>query len=300
LRATAEFSSALTQLLEPALASLVGNEIDARLNIASAITGAITPEAMLGLSSMLKSLESTEGTRQVLSGDISVISIAEVLQLLELQYQSGTLLVATRGCEVTLYVQGGNISLARSHGLRDEFLLGRYLVEASVISRETLESVLKDNTSRRPIGERLMELGLATEPQVRAALERQTSELVYELVRWQAGRFAFEVGGSDETARQVALKLPITALLMEGFRRVDEWRLIEGTFDFDEILYRDELAIDRLARTDLTHQERLVLAAIDGEKTVREIVEQAKGNSFELCKILYQFLNSRLVRRKAA
>ena len=87
---------------------------------------------------------------------------------------------------------------------------------------------------------------------------------------------------------------------MEGFRRVDEWRLIEGTFDFDEVLYRDELAIDRLGSTDLTQQERVVLEAIDGEKTVREIVEETKGNSFELCKILYQFVNSRLVRRKAA
>jgi hypothetical protein len=145
-----------------------------------------------------------------------------------------------------------------------------------------------------------MELGLATESQIRMALERQTSELVYELVRWQSGRFAFEVGTADAGAKHVALRIPVTALVMEGFRRVDEWRLIEGTFDFDEVLYRDELAIDRLVGTDLTAQERLVLAAIDGEKTVREIVEDTKGNSFELCKILYQFVNSRLVRRKAA
>ena len=145
-----------------------------------------------------------------------------------------------------------------------------------------------------------MELGLATETQVRTALERQTSELVYELVRWKTGRFAFEVGVPDEAAQHVALHIPMTALVMEGFRRVDEWRLIEGTFDFDEVLYRDEIAIDRLGHHDLTEQERVVLDAIDGERTVREIVEDTKGNSFDLCKILYQFVNSRLVRRKAA
>lgn len=192
------------------------------------------------------------------------------------------------------------MGLARSRGLRDEFLLGRYLLESGTLTRETLESVIKNNTSRRPLGERLMELGLATETQIRAALERQTSELVYELVRWKSGRFAFEIGATDEDARHIALRIPVTALVMEGFRRVDEWRLIEGTFDFDEVLYRDELAIDRLGSTDLTQQERVVLQAIDGEKTVREIVEETSGNSFELCKILYQFVNSRLVRRKAA
>ncbi len=298
IKTATEFAAALTKVLGPALAAMP-DEIGVA-NVGEAIYEAITPESLLSLTSLLKSLESAHGTRQVLSGDISVITIAEVLQLLELQHQSGTLLVATRGGEVSLFLDRGMVGLARSRGLRDEFLLGRYLLESGILTRDTLESVIKNNTSRRPLGERLMELGLATESQIRAALERQTSELVYELVRWKSGRFAFEVGVTDEGAQHVALRIPVTALVMEGFRRVDEWRLIEGTFDFDEVLYRDELAIDRLGSTDLTQQERIVLEAIDGEKTVREIVEETKGNSFELCKILYQFVNSRLVRRKAA
>ena len=298
VKTTTEFASALTKVLAPCLAAMP-DEIGVA-NVGQAIYEAITPEALLSLTSLLKSLETAHGTRQVLSGDISVISVAEVLQLLELQRKTGTLLVATRGGEVSLILDMGTVGLARSRGLRDEFLLGRYLLEAGVLTRETLESVVKNNTSQRPLGERLMELGLATEVQIRSALERQTSELVYELVRWKTGRFAFEVGVPDEAAQQLGLHIPVTALVMEGFRRVDEWRLIEGTFDFDEILYRDELAIDRLGQGDLTQQERVVLGAIDGERTVREIVEEAKGNSFELCKILYQFVNSRLVRRKAA
>jgi DNA-binding response OmpR family regulator len=298
IQAATEFASALTKVLGPALASMP-DEVGVA-NIGEAIYEAITPEALLSLTSLLKSLETTHGTRQVLSGDISVISVAEVLQLLELQRKTGTLLVATRGGEVSVVIDDGGVGLARSRGLRDEFLLGRYLIAAGVLTRETLESVVKNNTSQRPLGERLMELGLATETQVRSALERQTSELVYELVRWKTGRFAFEVGVADQAAHQVALRIPMTALVMEGFRRVDEWRLIEGTFDFDEVLFRDELAIDRLGNDDLTPQERAVLDAIDGERTVREIVEDSKGNSFDLCKILYQFVNSRLVRRKAA
>jgi hypothetical protein len=43
-----------------------------------------------------------------------------------------------------------------------------------------------------------------------------------------------------------------------------------------------------------------VLQAIDGQHTIREIVNEMEGSSFELCKILFQFLNSRLVRRRAA
>jgi hypothetical protein len=43
-----------------------------------------------------------------------------------------------------------------------------------------------------------------------------------------------------------------------------------------------------------------VLDAVDGVLTVREILERVDASTFDVCKILYQFLNSRLVRRKAA
>jgi hypothetical protein len=96
------------------------------------------------------------------------------------------------------------------------------------------------------------------------------------------------------------LGLETSALVMEGFRRVDEWRLIEGSFDFDDVLFPDPVAIERLGEeANLKREERQVLSAIDGEKTIREIVNSATGSSFEVCKILYQLLNSRLVRRKA-
>jgi hypothetical protein len=124
---------------------------------------------------------------------------------------------------------------------------------------------------------------------------------LYEAVRWNIGRFAFTVDVDNPAATKASLAMETGALVMEGFRRVDEWRLIEGSFDFDEVLYQDPVAIERLGEeANLTRQERNVLEAIDGERTIREIVDAMNISSCELCKILYQFLNSRLVRRKAA
>ena len=42
-----------------------------------------------------------------------------------------------------------------------------------------------------------------------------------------------------------------------------------------------------------------MLAAIDSERSIRDLVNTVPGSSFEVCKILYQLLNARLVRRKA-
>jgi DNA-binding response OmpR family regulator len=299
LEASREFASALAKVLVPELSLALALPKTSEAAAQKAIVHAVTPDVLQGFAARLSAIAGAKGTHQVLAGDLAVISIAEVLQMLQLQRQTGSLVVVTRGGEVAMHLYEGSLDLARSHGLRDEFLLGRFLVDRQALTRETLEHVVKENASRKPLGERLMELGLATESQIRRALERQTSELVYEVVRWQQGRFAFDVGHVDPAARRTALQLPIGALTMEGFRRVDEWRLIEGSFDFDEVLYRDDLAIER-AQAELTPEERVILSAIDGQATVREIVAQNEGSSFELCKVLYQFLNSRLVRRKMA
>jgi hypothetical protein len=98
----------------------------------------------------------------------------------------------------------------------------------------------------------------------------------------------------------VKLGLPVASIVMEGFRRVDEWRMIEESIHFDEVLLRDQVALDALGSEKLACQEQLVLSAIDGQRTVREIIGNVDVGSFDACKILYQFLQSRLVRRRAA
>jgi hypothetical protein len=254
---------------------------------------------MAALSTLLRALSYGDNTREVLAGDVSVISIAEVLQLLDLQRQSGALSVFTREAEITLHVRNGRVDFVAWRGLSNEFLLGRYLVEEAAIARDQLQAVLENRPSGKLIGEALVELGFVKQEALHKALARQSSELVYEVVRWTSGRFAFSVGAQHPIAAKAQLAMEASALVMEGFRRVDEWRLIEGSFDFDDVLYPDQGAIERLdSETNLTNQERSVLAAIDSEKSIRELVNQMPGSSFEVCKILYQLLNSRLVRRK--
>ncbi len=50
----------------------------------------------------------------------------------------------------------------------------------------------------------------------------------------------------------------------------------------------------------LTREERMVLEAVDGDRSVRELVGAVQMGSFDVCKILYQLAQSRLVRRRVA
>jgi hypothetical protein len=61
------------------------------------------------------------------------------------------------------------------------------------------------------------------------------------------------------------------------------------------------VAIERLGdRSDLTAQEELVLSAVNGQRSVRQIVDDVDASTFDVCKSLHQFLNSGLIRRKSS
>jgi hypothetical protein len=88
---------------------------------------------------------------------------------------------------------------------------------------------------------------------------------------------------------------------MEGFRRVDEWRVMEEKLgSFEQVLQPDPMSIEALGEDKLARAERSVLQAIDGRRTVREIIAASHLSSFDACRILFQLIEARLVRRKAA
>jgi hypothetical protein len=147
----------------------------------------------------------------------------------------------------------------------------------------------------------LLAAGKIVESQLRAALTKQSSELLYEVLRWTSGRFELRREPPSELAENAKLGLPVASVVMEGFRRVDEWRVLERTLgSFDAVLSRDDAAFGTLDIASLPAKERAVLDAVDGERTVRAIVSASHLSSFDVCRILVQFLEARALRRKMA
>jgi DNA-binding response OmpR family regulator len=248
-------------------------------------------------------------SRVSLSGDVSVIPIGAVLQLLQLESQTG-MLVATSAdgrSEVTIAMRQGLIDLVQAQGAGIEFRLGRYFLERGLVSAEDIDRLLGERVARadpswqhKLLGDLLVESGLVTREQLSEALARQSSELVYDLLRWPQGRFEFR-RESTPAAERARLGLPVASVVMEGFRRVDEWRLVEGGLgSFDSVLLADSTAIEAGGVDRLAASEQKLLAMVNGERTLRQIVEQSHMSSFDACKILFQLLEARLVRRRSA
>src|SRR5262245_21528635 len=159
VQAAREFAAALSRLISSEFKKSkapAGTE----QTLAKALDRAIRPETMGALSTLLRALSFGENTREVLGGDLSVVSIAEILQLLDLQRQSGALDVYTRDAEISLYVREGRVDFASSRGLSEEFLLGRYLVEEGALTKDQLKQVVQGRSgSKRLLGETLVALG---------------------------------------------------------------------------------------------------------------------------------------------
>lgn len=246
--------------------------------------------------------QSIAGPREVLRGVADAVPLGEVMQVLQMQMQTGILEVR-RGdsVEVRVYFRDGRVDLVTSRGASGEFLMGRYLLEEGLVERETLaEAVSTSQAHGRLLGDELVERGAITRDQLVETLMRQSSELIYEVLRWTGARYVFLRGGSRPRGLDAELGLPVASLVMEGFRRVDEWRMIEEHLAPDLVLMRDEVSIDRMGAKRLGRLETLLLDAIDGQKTVKQLLDEASVSSFEGSKTLYQFIQSRLVRRRSS
>jgi DNA-binding response OmpR family regulator len=287
------------QLAEILIDKLEKPELE-RAEISLALSMGLTPEVAAKLGQSLSEATLMSGGGEALSGDLASISIAEILQLLELQRKTGVLSLRYGKSQVNLFLRDGGLDFASHAGLAHEFLLGRYLVDTGNLSREDLDAHIDDaREAGKRLGVYLVGEDFLSETVLREALVQQTSELVYEVVRWRKGRFRFVQNETEEHEARLGLRAP--GLVMEGFRRVDEWRLIEDSFDFGDVLYRDNLAIENMAEhEELRPEEHAALGAIDGNATVGEILDKMGGSSFEGCKVLYRLLNGRLVKRRTA
>ena len=238
-----------------------------------------------------------------LRGDLRVVPLAEVLQLLDVQEQSGVLTVERSGARVDIYFRRGRVDQAIAEGVPDEFLLGRFVIDAELMSRSDFASFLEsraDHTGAKLIGQQLVRLQHLAEADLKSCLTRQSSELIYEILRWRHGRFRFSAGMElPPPVIDAALGLDVEAVLMEGYRRVDEWHLIERAIDnFDVVFLRNEDSVAQMGRGRLTREELAVLELVNGKNTVKDIVRKSRMGSFEVSKMLYRLLSIKLVRRR--
>ncbi len=162
----------------------------------------------------------------LLEGSISRFNLASVLQFLAQGAATGVLEVRDFEEFGFIYLVDGKVE-GISLPITDE-KLGARLVKAGCLTELQLaEALMEDSTRSReekkakPLGQRLVEMGFTDEAAIRAVMERQTMDQVFELAHWKNGVFLY-----DEPEQmphfQVAIQGNVQQFLLDAYRRIDE------------------------------------------------------------------------------
>ncbi|MEW6430154.1 MAG: DUF4388 domain-containing protein [Myxococcota bacterium] len=250
-----------------------------------------------------------------LKGTLKDFGIADILQLIGQQQKTGHLKLANKGDEVIVSFREGNIVKAEAGHRSKKDLIGAMLVAADLISETQLEFALE--TQRRTLqrlGDVLVGQGALTAERFREMVQLQTSETLYRLFQWNAGTYEFEQ--AEVELDPMLTPLRAESVLMEGFRRVDEWPVVRKRITSLQMTFEKvkELPPPTLAKDDFDaalddafaevkkdvnkgefqsvgENERRVAALIAPGRTAARIIELSCLGEFETAKALCNLIN---------
>jgi DNA-binding response OmpR family regulator len=293
-----------------ALLAVVGHTFEKLGKRALAAAVKQDPESPIDVAALVRGQTTEEATAAptldaALAGDLALIPLADVLLLIQDRSHTGTVALSHGRARMEIYLGSGRIDFAGAHGVADEFLLGRFLVAGGHIGEDVLTKVIddrKNDDNKELLGAYLCSRGLLSPVGLRKAMAKQTAALVFESLRWGSGRFTFRVQAElPAIAREAGLSLAVDGLMLEGLRRVEEWRVIEQEIgDFDMTFVRNEDKLANFGRGQLLREEAIIADLVNGRNTVRDLIQISKMGSYDVTQILFRLLRSRLIRRRVA
>lgn len=226
---------------------------------------------------------------------MKTVSFPDILQLLATGKKTGILDISTSSRQKEVAFKDGNIIFASSVNTAED-LLGNMLLKKGRISKTDLDrAITLHKQTGRPLGTTLIDMNLFDKEEVADVLKMQIEEIVYNLFSWQEGDFIFHEGTSPKTA-PFLLNLNTMNVIMEGTRRIDEWMEIQKVLPPDESVLA-LLSSPKVSRGEivLSLEEFRVLALIDGEKTLSELIAVSPMGEFVTCRAVYRLMSGNLV-----
>ena len=231
-----------------------------------------------------------------LKGSLRDFSLPDLFQLLHFGKKNGTLNIINDDAKGYVCFRNGNVFFATHNWKRAT--LGQRLIEAGMVSEEQIEEALdlqKTTRKGQRLGHILVELGYLSRESLEVFVQEQIRDAVFHLLRWTEGEFDFDPN-EIFPEEDIGLSMSTEDLIMEGSRRLDEWYQIEKKVpSLDTVFMMTKVPGKEAKDVDLTSEEWLVLYHVDGESTVRDIVEKSGQSALVACKALYGLVTAGLV-----
>lgn len=229
--------------------------------------------------------------------ELKQFKFPELLVDLHRNRKTGTLSVYAGGLTRKVYFDNGNAIFALSTDENER--LGETLIKLGKITIDQYErsAELLKLTGKRQ-GAILVELGYLKPGDIVLGVKSQVREIIFNLFQIEHADSEFDEGKLP-TQELITLQMSMANLIYEGINRIANVSRIKRDMpDMDAVLQVNEEPESFLQDIVLSPQDNAMIAMIDGEKTVKEIIESSPVTTFEAMKSICIFLVTGLVVRR--
>jgi len=227
------------------------------------------------------------------SGDIKDWTVPWLFQDFRTGKKTATV-VLSRDAEVKkIFFRAGEILYASSSVDADQ--LGSCLLGSGKLTREQHANAQEiSGKTGKPLGAVLIERGHITPQDLVAGAKLQVKQIVRSLLPWRDGRYLVDTGPLPPT-EVVPLRMNTGALLFEGIRSVD-WKIVRKSLPpLKTVLSPSKDCPLLLQDIELDRDHQVVLALIDGSRSIEDLCRLSEIGDFGTLKALYLFIALRLV-----
>jgi hypothetical protein len=133
------------------------------------------------------------------------------------------------------------------------------------------------------LGKILVMIDVIGEEDLQRFMRRKAEESIYDIFLWSDGDFYF-VDDELPQMEMIQLQVDVTGIIMEGTRRVDEWNRIRELVPSQGVIPVPQKEVDY---TDLEEVEEPIVRAIDGKRTIADIVLESRSSEFVVSSTVY-------------
>ncbi len=223
-----------------------------------------------------------------LRGNLTTMSVADLLQFLEVGRKTGLLKIGQGPIVKGIYFETGIITGAITSDPQEA--LGQFLLQRGKLQEFQLaRALLRQRQTKDRLGRVLVLEGLLQEQEVLEILRIRNLEAIYDLFLWEKAEFEFH-DNILYPDPQLKVHLPATPLIMEGVYRVDEWRR------YRELIPSDRTRVARnpsCPPEDFPKEEGAVkiLDLLESPLSVKEIGYRLHASPFFVCTQLFDLIH---------
>ncbi|MCK4910312.1 MAG: DnaJ domain-containing protein, partial [Thermodesulfovibrionales bacterium] len=230
----------------------------------------------------------------LLHGSLEDFELSNVLLGLQRSAKTGVIFIKSGNIQKSVYFKSGDMIFASSSLVEDR--LGDVLMRQGRITldqyKESSEVMKRDGKRHGTV---LVEMGFISPKELFSAVKLSVEHIIMSLFSISSGDFLFKEGElpSEEV---IMLKLSAANLIYRGIKAVREIGIIKDMCpSAGEVLHFSSDPLDLFQDLMFEDEDRKILTAIDGKRTLKEIVDQSGHQPLDAMRSVCALLSTRII-----